>query len=155
MLRFTLALIVLALPTTAQADDGPANDGKCYKDLDHDGWRINQQVSTPDNWCEAALGEAVKSSPLDCNDGQYNVHAGQWTFFTVPFGSGGGSFDYDCDHDEEPMFTVETLFVCGTTDGWLDYYPDCGETADYAAGWYTDGSGCHPYEVTEYTMGCR
>lgn len=74
------------------------------------------------------------SSPPDCNDGNASVFPGQSQFFDVPI-SGGASFDYNCNSNEEKEFPdlVQCQFsgsAC-SGEGWQATVPACGQSGTW------------------------
>jgi len=73
---------------------------------------------------------------VDCCDMNADVFPGQTKYFKVPIAECGG-FDYDCDGQDEPQYTL-TCIEPPCSAGWLQTFPDCGQTGSYCL----NCSGC-------------
>ncbi|MCB9797885.1 MAG: hypothetical protein H6741_34835 [Alphaproteobacteria bacterium] len=76
----------------------------------------------------------------DCMDTNPDVHPGTTTGFSAD--RGDGSFDYDCDGSEEPVYT-DVVCEDGATSGWASAVPDCGEFDRYGTARFF-GHTCFP-----------
>lgn len=134
------------------------------RDADGDGF------GDPDDCVEVCWAEVVEGyvfdNDQDCYDDNADAKPGQTAFFEED--RGDGSFDYDCDGEEElwrPTLAVcateETSFepgwlcVCslGTPDNCLEWagceIPGCGDSAKW------DYMGCSLQHATDATQRCR
>jgi len=125
--------------TTFYVDDdgdgyGDPNDGACV--------------------CEA-VDPYVVTDATDCYDGNADAHPGQPDFF--PSDRGDGSFDYDCDGQEELEWT--DTFACTpgvcymTSAGWTNGTPSCGATSDW--GYECTGMAVCSTTTESRQQGCK
>ncbi len=104
-----------------------------YRDADRDGY------GDPDlalAWCEEPVGYV--SNDQDCYDGSVFVYPGSTITSSASYGD--GSYDYDCDGVETPVWE-ENYGICLldlftgfslTREGWASGdAPECGESADW------------------------
>ncbi len=111
--------------------DMPLCDGPMlifYIDRDGDG---HGDIGGGVEWCSAPEGFVENHD--DCIDTNHDVHPGQTEYF--PTDRGDGSFDYDCDLFQTPLYTATTACHDWQCDGegWYDTdgAPACGVTATW------------------------
>lgn len=96
-----------------------------YQDADLDGFGGSEMTHVG---CEPLPGYVDVGG--DCHDGNYDVHPGQGSYFTEPYGE--GSFDYNCDGlDEAESYDLHhcSIFDCAEGEGWNEAAaPDCGQS---------------------------
>jgi hypothetical protein len=121
-----------------------------YQDADMDGYGGSETTYTG---CEPPPGYVEVGG--DCDDANFDVHPGQYDFFTEPYGV--GSFDYNCDGNVElqyPDLHHCSLMDCAVGEGWsTSAVPVCGDRA----GWIHCemwGPVCN-YDPSMRTQGCR
>jgi len=126
-----------------QVDEDPTDGVTYYVDGDGDGYCGEQNVTA----CEMPPNTCTSSN--DCNDGNPDVHPGQTAFFMDD--DGDGSFDYNCDGQEEHQSPLWSAVDSGSgtctliNDGWVDSIPACGQTGTF--GWgalFVPETGCAP-----------
>jgi len=109
----------------------------------------------------------ASSSAVDCYDSNANAHPGQTNYYTT--NRGDGSFDYDCNTNEEYQYADSGSAWCGNEsgnqtdyacvvwrEGWDGAAPYCGnQGANNFGGSCVPGGGgaCVPGNVV--TQGCR
>ncbi len=104
---------------------GQAATTMCSLDMDGDGYVVAGSGVVQ---CQCGAHRLANPLGIDCDDGDYQVHPNQMSFFDMPRKSGG--FDYDCDGKEtgDLDYTVsDTCFLC-SGDYWVSSVPPCGTT---------------------------
>jgi hypothetical protein len=139
-------------PPDVVPDEGDANvdctELVWYQDRDHDGFGGFDMTYTG---CEPPPGYVDVGG--DCADDEFDVHPGQYAFFTEPYGE--GAWDYNCDGAIEPEYPDThdcSILNCIDGEGWSGpAVAPCGERAawvecrlwgpvcNYQPGWHTQG----------------
>jgi hypothetical protein len=139
-------------------DDGPLAVA-CRRDADGDGVVGATPVSMASCTCPA--GSSSEAGPYDCDDADTNVHPGQTMYFTTA--RSDGSFDYDCNANEEQQNTRTGGTSCSGTgalstslpSSWSGATPPaCGEGGSISSCSYSTLGGCLPFPGYQ-TQACR
>ncbi|HSU40490.1 MAG TPA: hypothetical protein VLJ38_13020, partial [Polyangiaceae bacterium] len=112
---------------------------------------------------DGARSDAATCGGDDCNDGDANVYPTQAGFFTSKNKS--GTFDYNCDGDEEREFTTTldcsllNLVDC-SGEGFDASLPACGQSGNFIrcdaiSVLPTLSLSCAPVSEGTRVMGCR
>ena len=149
-----------------------------YKDVDGDTYGVSGPTQC---WCDDGASPWTGLDTSDCYDSNANAYPGQSSFFTGA--RGDGSYDYDCDTNEEKELTGRTTgcswdfepFSCNIDGvGWVGSEPACGRSGTYSddcsgsydtwcmaicllTGTYASCSSCWSCDADEYsiTQACR
>lgn len=138
-------------------DEAGATGGRSYWP-DADGDRFGDASATPITACLAPQGFVADGT--DCYDDNVRAFPGATGWFEVD--RGDGSYDWDCDGQQQQRWTP--VYVCGngcwtgSTDGWVGSAPACG--VEGAWGTDCDGNGtspnfCQAGDEDDRTQACR
>lgn len=128
-------------PDGSVVDSGPTPcDFFAWPDADGDGF--GDENAEPVEACNGVPAGYVTNAD-DCYDGNANARPGQTAWFAVH--RGDGSFDYDCDGDQEKRYTVmgscpELNPDCPPPNQWPSGF-ECdylGTTEPGRRGWFRD-----------------
>jgi hypothetical protein len=124
-----------------------------FPDVDGDGF--GAAGSAPSMACTAPPGHTADNN--DCYDGNPQAYPGQGAFHGNH--RGDGSFDFNCDGNEElesdslsSGYVLCSMGQCSTSIGWKDSAPACGETGKWIG---TCNPGSCTAIVEDKTQGCR
>ena len=122
------------------------------RDADLDGYG---DPSLTECWCQpgGSTGEFTVGNGNDCFDGNSQARPGQGGFFATH--RGDGSFDYNCDNNQEKEFQtsgscngVTTIGDCTVnTVGWNGSPPACGANGNYILDNDSCSAGCTVWGV--------
>jgi hypothetical protein len=135
-------------------EDFPNKAETYYRDRDGDGYG---DPDTSEVKCQNESGWVINSN--DCYDQNADAKPGQEEWFATD--RGDGSFDYNCDGNEQPK--LSTLHECdgGVTyeldnEGWAKRpFPDCGETGRWITDCEARNLGCSPSSGRQRPHECR
>jgi hypothetical protein len=124
----------------------------CYRDADGDGYGAESSSMTVCGACPSGYIERGG----DCYDSSAEVHPGQTKYFET--GHGGGTFDYDCDGQQEPQYPEWKIENCGCVSSVctaviVSNVVPCGARAVQCSGAGSMCSAC--LNSTGYPQPCR
>lgn len=132
--------------------DDVAGSPTWFTDADGDGFGA---PGTGVQSCNQPPGTVSNAS--DCFDANANARPGQSNYF--PVHRGDGSYDYDCNGNQQQQFTQ--LYDCDSgcssfTAGWVNFVPNCGQTQPFGQGCDPGfPPQCDPDSEPPTTQGCR
>jgi hypothetical protein len=130
-----------------------------FRDRDGDGYGAGQFITA----CTQPPGHTdIGGDCWDADDPDAaRAFPGQTEFVTMANYGGTVPFDWNCDGETEYQYTLcidlqvqdDRCEDYSQSDGWINMFPDCGETTYWCTAWDIYKDGC--YGGMQLTQGCR